>query len=147
NGTLTTPISVQVSNVNALDLSNANGVNFYNASNGSQVHEGSVNVTAGLNGRLNVSTVDSEILKNFAAYQVSNGKTVSQMAEQKAVVADVNSSLNTANNPFDNSGWFTATTSFSVNVKTTSSINCVQTTLPESVNAANSKDTTVTSKP
>ena len=28
NGTLTTPISVQVSNVNALDLSNANGVNF-----------------------------------------------------------------------------------------------------------------------
>ncbi|WP_035443448.1 SLAP domain-containing protein, partial [Lactobacillus crispatus] len=147
NGTLTTPISVQVSNVNALDLSNANGVNFYNASNGSQVHEGSVNVTAGLNGRLNVSTVASEILKNFAAYQVSNGKAVSQMPDQKAVVADVNAALKAANNPVDNAGWFTAPTSFSVNVKATSSINGVDATLPVTVNVANGKDTTVPSQP
>ncbi|QGY94124.1 S-layer protein [Lactobacillus crispatus] len=147
NGTLTTPISVQVSNVNALDLSNANGVNFYNASNGSQVHEGSVNVTAGLNGRLNVSTVASEILKNFAAYQVSNGKAVSQMPDQKAVVADVNAALKAANNPVDNAGWFTAPTSFSVNVKATSSINGVDATLPVTVNVANGKDTTVASQP
>ena len=147
NGTLTTPISVQVSNVNALDLSNASGVNFYNASNGSQVHEGSVNVTAGLNGRLNVSTVASEILKNFAAYQVSNGKAVSQMPDQKAVVADVNAALKAANNPVDNAGWFTAPTSFSVNVKATSSINGVDATLPVTVNVANGKDTTVPSQP
>src|SRR5699024_4141187 len=147
NGTLTTPISVQVSNVNALDLSNANGVNFYNASNGSQVHEGSVNVTAGLNGRLNVSTVASEILKNFAAYQVSNGKAVSQMPDQKAVVADVIAALKAANNPVDNAGWFTAPTSFSVNVKATSSINGVDATLPVTVNVANGKDTTVPSQP
>ena len=137
NGTLTTPISVQVSNVNALDLSNANGVNFYNASNGSQVTKGSVNVTAGLNGRLNVSTVASEILKNFAAYQVSNGK---------AVVADVNAALKAANSPVDNAGWFTAPTSFSVNVKATSSINGVDATLPVTVNVANGKDMTVPSQ-
>ena len=146
NGTLTTPISVQVSNVNALDLSNANGVNFYNASNGSQVTKGSVNVTAGLNGRLNVSTVASEILKNFAAYQVSNGKAVSQMPDQKAVVADVNAALKAANISVDNAGWFTAPTSFSVNVKATSSINGVDATLPVTVNVANGKDTTVPSQ-
>lgn len=146
NGTLTTPISVQVSNVNALDLSNANGVNFYNASNGSQVTTGSVNVTAGLNGRLNVSTVASEILKNFAAYQVSNGKAVSQMPDQKAVVADVNAALKAANISVDNAGWFTAPTSFSVNVKATSSINGVDATLPVTVNVANGKDTTVPSQ-
>ena len=146
NGTLTTPISVQVSNVNALDLSNANGVNFYNASNGSQVTKGSVNVTAGLNGRLNVSTVASEILKNFAAYQVSNGKAVSQMPDQKAVVADVNAALKAANSPVDNAGWFTAPTSFSVNVKATSSINGVDATLPVTVNVANGKDMTVPSQ-
>lgn len=145
NGTLTTPISVQVSNVNALDLSNANGINFYNVSNGSQVHEGSVNVTAGLNGRLNVSTVASEILKNFAAYQVSNGKPVSQLPDQKAVVADVNAALKAANIPVDN-GWFTAPTSFSVNVKATSSINGVDATLPVTVNVANGKDMTVPSQ-
>ena len=146
NGTLTTPISVQVSNVNAFDLSNANGVNFYNASNGSQVTKGSVNVTAGLNGRLNVSTVASEILKNFAAYQVSNGKAVSQMPDQKAVVADVNAALKAANSPVDNAGWFTAPTSFSVNVKATSSINGVDATLPVTVNVANGKDMTVPSQ-
>ena len=146
NGTLTTPISVQVSNVNALDLSNANGVNFYNASNGSQVTKGSVNVTAGLNGRLNVSTVASEILKNFAAYQVSNGNAVSQMPDQKAVVADVNAALKAANIPVDNAGWFAAPTSFSVNVKATSSINGVDATLPVTVNVANGKDMTVPSQ-
>ena len=146
NGTLTTPISVQVSNVNALDLSNANGVNFYNASNGSQVTKGSVNVTAGLNGRLNVSTVASEILKNFAAYQVSNGKPVSQLPDQKAVVADVNAALKAANISVDNAGWFTAPTSFSVNVKATSSINGVDATLPVTVNVANGKDMTVPSQ-
>ena len=146
NGTLTTPISVQVSNVNALDLSNANGVNFYNASNGSQVTKGSVNVTAGLNGRLNVSTVASEILKNFAAYQVSNGKPVSQLPDQKAVVADVNAALKAANISVDNAGWFTAPTSFSVNVKVTSSINGVDATLPVTVNVANGKDMTVPSQ-
>ncbi|OUP97494.1 SLAP domain-containing protein [Lactobacillus gallinarum] len=145
NGTLTTPISVQVSNVNALDLSNANGINFYNVSNGSQVHEGSVNVTAGVNSRLNVSTVASEILKNFAAFQVSNGKLEPQMPDQKAVVADVNAALKAANIPVDN-GWFTAPTSFSVNVKATSSINGVDATLPVTVNVANGKDTTVPSQ-
>ena len=146
DGTLKKPISVQVSNVNALDLSNANGVNFYNASNGSQVTKGSVNVTAGLNGRLNVSTVASEILKNFAAYQVSNGNAVSQMPDQKAVVADVNAALKAANISVDNAGWFTAPTSFSVNVKATSSINGVDATLPVTVNVANGKDTTVPSQ-
>lgn len=146
DGTLKAPISVQVSNVNALDLSNANGVNFYNASNGSQVTKGSVNVTAGLNGRLNVSTVASEILKNFAAYQVSNGNAVSQMPDQKAVVADVNAALKAANISVDNAGWFTAPTSFSVNVKATSSINGVDATLPVTVNVANGKDTTVPSQ-
>lgn len=146
NGTIKDPISVQVSNVNALDLSNANGVNFYNASNGSQVTKGSVNVTAGLNGRLNVSTVASEILKNFAAYQVSNGNAVSQMPDQKAVVADVNAALKAANISVDNAGWFTAPTSFSVNVKATSSINGVDATLPVTVNVANGKDTTVPSQ-
>uniref|UniRef100_UPI0026144534 SLAP domain-containing protein n=1 Tax=uncultured Lactobacillus sp. TaxID=153152 RepID=UPI0026144534 len=146
DGTLKAPISVQVSNVNALDLSNANGVNFYNASNGSQVTKGSVNVTAGVNGRLNVSTVASEILKNFAAYQVSNGKAVSQMPDQKAVVADVNAALKAANIPVDNAGWFAAPTSFSVNVKATSSINGVDATLPVTVNVANGKDTTVPSQ-
>ena len=146
NGTLTTPISVRVSNVNALDLSNANGINFYNASNGSQVTKGSVNVTAGLNGRLNVSTVASEILKNFAAYQVSNGKAELQMPDPKAVVADVNAALKAANIPVDNAGWFTAPTSFSVNVKATSTINGVDATLPVTVNVANGKDTTVPSQ-
>ncbi len=145
NGTLKAPISVQVSNVNALDLSNANGINFYNVSNGSQVHEGSVNVTAGVNSRLNVSTVASEILKNFAAFQVSNGKLEPQMPDQKAVVADVNAALKAANIPVDN-GWFTAPTSFSVNVKATSSINGVDATLPVTVNVANGKDTTVPSQ-
>ncbi|WEB68912.1 SLAP domain-containing protein [Lactobacillus crispatus] len=145
DGTLKKPISIQVSNVNALDLSNASGINFYNASNGSQVTKGSVNVTAGVNGRLNVSTVASEILKNFAAYQVSNGKAVSQMPDQKAVVADVNAALKAANIPVDN-GWFAAPTSFSVNVKVTSSINGVDATLPVTVNVANGKDTTVPSQ-
>ena len=146
DGTLKSPISVQVSNVNALDLSNASGVNFYNASNGSQVTKGSVNVTAGVNGRLNVSTVASEILKNFAAYQVSNGNAVSQMPDQKAVVADVNAALKAANISVDDAGWFTAPTSFSVNVKATSSINGVDATLPVTVNVANGKDTTVPSQ-
>ncbi|QLL73078.1 SLAP domain-containing protein [Lactobacillus crispatus] len=144
DGTLKAPISVQVSNVNALDLSNASGINFYNVSNGSQVHEGSVNVTAGLNGRLNVSTVASEILKNFAAYQVSNGKAELQMPDQKAVVADVNAALKAANIPVDN-GWFTAPTSFSVNVKATSTINGVDATLPVTVNVANGVNTTADS--
>ncbi|MDK7066712.1 S-layer protein, partial [Lactobacillus crispatus] len=146
DGTLKNPISIKVSNVNALDLSNASGINFYNASNGSQVTKGSVNVTAGVNGRLNVSTVASEILKNFAAYQVSNGKAVSQMPDQKAVVADVNAALKAANIPVDNAGWFAAPTSFSVNVKVTSSINGVDATLPVTVNVANGKDTTVPSQ-
>ncbi|TDM89386.1 SLAP domain-containing protein [Lactobacillus crispatus] len=146
DGTLKDPVSIQVSNVNALDLSNASGINFYNASNGSQVTKGSVNVTAGVNGRLNVSTVASEILKNFAAYQVSNGKAVSQMPDQKAVVADVNAALKAANIPVDNAGWFAAPTSFSVNVKVTSSINGVDATLPVTVNVANGKDTTVPSQ-
>ncbi|MEK3653162.1 SLAP domain-containing protein [Lactobacillus crispatus] len=146
DGTLKKPISIQVSNVNALDLSNASGINFYNASNGSQVTKGSVNVTAGVNGRLNVSTVASEILKNFAAYQVSNGKAVSQMPDQKAVVADVNAALKAANIPVDNAGWFAAPTSFSVNVKVTSSINGVDATLPVTVNVANGKDMTVPSQ-
>ena len=140
------PISIKVSNVNALDLSNASGINFYNASNGSQVTKGSVNVTAGVNGRLNVSTVASEILKNFAAYQVSNGKPVSQLPDQKAVVADVNAALKAANISVDNAGWFTAPTSFSVNVKATSSINGVDATLPVTVNVANGKDMTVPSQ-
>nr|AAY41912.1 SlpA [Lactobacillus crispatus]CAA07708.1 S-layer protein [Lactobacillus crispatus] len=146
NGTLTTPISVQVSNVNALDLSNANGVNFYNASNGSQVTKGSVNVTAGLIGRLNVSTVASEILKNCAAYQVSNGKPVSQLPDQKAVVADVNAALKAANIPVDNAGWFTAPISLSVNVKASSSINGVGCYFTCTVNVANGKDMTVPSQ-
>ncbi|EKB61527.1 hypothetical protein HMPREF9250_02063 [Lactobacillus crispatus FB049-03] len=142
DGILKNPISIKVSNVNALDLSNTSGINFYNASNGSQVTKGSVNVTASVNGRLNVSTVASEILKNFAAYQVSNGKAVSQMPDQKAVVADVYAALKAANIPVDN-GWFAAPTSFSVNVKVTSSINGVDATLPVTVNVANGKDTTV----
>ena len=69
------------------------------------------------------------------------------MPDQKAVVADVNAALKAANNPVDNAGWFTAPTSFSVNVKATSSINGVDATLPVTVNVANGKDTTVPSQP
>ena len=67
------------------------------------------------------------------------------MPDQKAVVADVNAALKAANIPVDN-GWFAAPTSFSVNVKVTSSINGVDATLPVTVNVANGKDTTVPSQ-
>ena len=68
------------------------------------------------------------------------------MPDQKAVVADVNAALKAANISVDNAGWFTAPTSFSVNVKATSSINGVDATLPVTVNVANGKDTTVPSQ-
>lgn len=68
------------------------------------------------------------------------------MPDQKAVVADVNAALKAANIPVDNAGWFAAPTSFSVNVKVTSSINGVDATLPVTVNVANGKDTTVPSQ-
>ena len=113
-------VYVRVAKVNALDLSNVNGVNFYQRSNGNQVKSGTVSLTAGLNGRLNVSAVAAEILKDYQAAQ-------------------------SVNNQADNAGWFTSPTTFTVNVKATSSINGTTASLPITVNVTNGVNSTVAS--
>ncbi|MEK3544471.1 SLAP domain-containing protein [Lactobacillus crispatus] len=144
NGTVS-GLSVKVSNVNALNLTNGNGINFYEISNGNQVTNGSVAVTAGAQSKLNVSSVVAAIQAKYAAAQVDNKVATNQMPSLNEIKSDVESSLKAANTPVDNAGWFTAPTSFTVNVKATSSINGLTATLPVTVNVTNGVNTTVDS--
>ena len=144
NGTVS-GLSVKVSNVNALNLTNGNGINFYEISNGNQVTNGSVAVTAGAQSKLNVSSVVAAIQAKYAAAQVDNKVATNQMPSLNEIKSDVESSLKAANIPVDNAGWFTAPTSFTVNVKATSSINGLTATLPVTVNVTNGVNTTVDS--
>ena len=139
-------LSVKVSNVNALNLTNGNGINFYEISNGNQVTNGSVAVTAGAQSKLNVSSVVAAIQAKYAAAQVDNKVATNQMPSLNEIKSDVESSLKAANIPVDNAGWFTAPTSFTVNVKATSSINGLTATLPVTVNVENGVNTTVPSQ-
>ena len=139
-------LSVKVSNVNALNLTNGNGINFYEISNGNQVTNGSVAVTAGAQSKLNVSSVVAAIQAKYAAAQVDNKAATKQMPSLNEIKSDVESSLKAANIPVDNAGWFTAPTSFTVNVKATSSINGLTATLPVTVNVENGVNTTVPSQ-
>ena len=145
NGTVS-GLSVKVSNVNALNLTNGNGINFYEISNGNQVTNGSVAVTAGAQSKLNVSSVVAAIQAKYAAAQVDNKVATPQMPSLNEIKSDVESSLKAANIPVDNAGWFTAPTSFTVNVKATSSINGLTATLPVTVNVENGVNTTVPSQ-
>lgn len=145
NGTVS-GLSVKVSNVNALNLTNGNGINFYEISNGNQVTNGSVAVTAGAQSKLNVSSVVAAIQAKYAAAQVDNKVATNQMPSLNEIKSDVESSLKAANIPVDNAGWFTAPTSFTVNVKATSSINGLTATLPVTVNVENGVNTTVPSQ-
>ena len=144
NGTVSN-LSVKVSNVNALNLTNGNGINFYEISNGNQVTNGSVAVTAGAQSKLNVSSVVAAIQAKYAAAQVDNKAATNQMPSLNEIKSDVESSLKAANISVDNAGWFTAPTSFTVNVKATSSINGLTATLPVTVNVTNGVNTTVDS--
>ena len=145
NGTVS-GLSVKVSNVNALNLTNGNGINFYEISNGNQVTNGSVAVTAGAQSKLNVSSVVAAIQAKYAAAQVDNKVATNQVPSLNEIKSDVESSLKAANISVDNAGWFTAPTSFTVNVKATSSINGLTATLPVTVNVENGVNTTVPSQ-
>ena len=139
-------LSVKVSNVNALNLTNGNNINFYQKSNGNQVTTGSVSVTAGAQSKLNVSSVVAAIVQKYQPAQGDNNKVFDQTPSVKEIESDVKASLKAANIPVDNAGWFTAPTTFTVNVKATSSINGLTATLPVTVNVENGVDTTVASQ-
>ncbi|MDB6228231.1 SLAP domain-containing protein [Lactobacillus amylovorus] len=139
-------LSVRVSNVNALNLTNGNNINFYQNSNGNQVTTGSVSVTAGAQSKLNVSSVVAAIVQKYSAAQGNNNAATPQTPSVKEIESDVKASLKAANIPVDNAGWFTAPSTFTVNVKATSSINGLTATLPVTVNVENGVNTTVPSQ-
>ena len=116
----------------AYDATNMRGIHFYAVKTGEQVQNGSLTMHA-VNGKLNVESVWAAANFEYGAAQYINDADIQPVT----TLNDFRDQLKKANIDVDANGYFTAPSSFSINLTARSNNNGAEATLPITVNVDN----------